>query len=86
MRQRSPHPHAPDRGEGAAAPARQIPHSTPFISMNFIRYFSSRSHRRSTLRDLYASGLVSVFRRPSLFRLWEPLREHASADADAFSD
>jgi hypothetical protein len=29
---------------------------------------------RGTLRDLYVSGLVSVFRRPSVLRVWEPLR------------
>jgi hypothetical protein len=29
---------------------------------------------RGTLRDLYLSGLVSVFRRPSVLRVWEPLR------------
>lgn len=31
--------------------------------------------RRATLRDLYTAGLVSIFRRDSLLRLWEPLRE-----------
>jgi hypothetical protein len=31
--------------------------------------------RRGSLRELYTNGLVSIFRRPSLFRLWEPLRE-----------
>jgi hypothetical protein len=35
-------------------------------------------NRRSTLRDLHAFGIVSVFRRPSLFRIWEPLRENPS--------
>jgi hypothetical protein len=30
-----------------------------------------RFPRRSTLRDLYLFGLVSVFRRHSIFRLWE---------------
>lgn len=34
-----------------------------------------RFNHRTTLRDLYVSGLVSVFRRHSIFRLWEPLRE-----------
>lgn len=31
--------------------------------------------RRATLRDLYTSGLVSIFRRESVLRVWEPLRE-----------
>lgn len=30
---------------------------------------------RGTLRDLYLSGLVSIFRRDSVLRIWEPLRE-----------
>ncbi len=34
-----------------------------------------RFNHRGTLRDLYVSGLVSVFRRHSIFRIWEPLRE-----------
>ena len=37
--------------------------------------FSHRPNRRSTLRDLHAFGILNVFRRPSIFRLWEPLRE-----------
>ena len=34
--------------------------------------------RRATLRDLYTFGLVSVFRRDSVLRVWEPLRETPS--------
>lgn len=34
-----------------------------------------RSPRRSLLLDLHAFGHLHVFRRHSLFRLWEPLRE-----------
>lgn len=30
--------------------------------------------RRATLRDLYTSGLVSIFRRDSIFQLLEPRR------------
>lgn len=30
---------------------------------------------RFTLLDLHATGVVRVFRRHSIFRLWEPLRE-----------
>jgi hypothetical protein len=44
--------------------------------MKFLFRFSSRPTHRARLRDLHAFGLVHVFRRPSLFRLWEPLREH----------
>jgi hypothetical protein len=41
------------------------------------RLFTSRPplKHRATLRDLYVSGLVSVFRRDSILRIWEPLRE-----------
>jgi hypothetical protein len=34
-----------------------------------------RPNRRSVLRDMYAFGIVNIFRRPSIFRIWEPLRE-----------
>jgi len=43
--------------------------------MKFLSLFSLRSNRRSILRDLHAFGIIRVFRRPSLARLWEPLRE-----------
>lgn len=43
--------------------------------------------RRATLRDLYTSGLVSIFRRHSVLRMWEPLRETPrSAQNDRTSD
>lgn len=44
------------------------------------RFLSSRSSldHRGTLRDLYTFGLVSVFRRHSVLRVWEPLREAPS--------
>ncbi|WP_414660115.1 hypothetical protein [Horticoccus sp. 23ND18S-11] len=48
--------------------------------MKFIFSFKPRSHRRSTLRDLHAFGLVRVFRQHSFFRLWEPLREQRSRE------
>jgi hypothetical protein len=39
---------------------------------------------RGTLRDLYTFGLVSVFRRSSVLRVWEPLRgTPAHHDQDA---
>ncbi len=44
----------------------------------FLPLTSSRPTRRGTLRDLYAFGLVSVFRRDSVLRVWEPLREAPS--------
>jgi hypothetical protein len=37
--------------------------------------FFPRPNRRSVMRDLYTFGLLDVFRRPSIFRIWEPLRE-----------
>ncbi|MES2694052.1 MAG: hypothetical protein V4773_11310 [Verrucomicrobiota bacterium] len=44
------------------------------------RFFPIRSQlsHRGTLRDLYTFGLVSVFRRHSVLRVWEPLREAPS--------
>jgi len=44
------------------------------------RFLPSRSSldHRGTLRDLYTFGLVSVFRRHSVLRVWEPLREAPS--------
>ena len=37
---------------------------------------------RVTLIELQTAGVIQVFRRPSIFRLWEPLREHRSRDED----
>lgn len=39
---------------------------------------TSRRILRFTLLDLHATGLVQVFRRHSIFRLWAPLREIGS--------
>lgn len=33
-----------------------------------------RPTHRTRLRDLHSFGIVNVYRRPSIFRLWEPLR------------
>lgn len=44
--------------------------------------FRIQADRRATLRDLYTSGLVSIFRRDSVLRLWEPLRETPRATLD----
>lgn len=41
--------------------------------------------RRSSLLALHTSGVIQVYRTHSIFRLWEPLREHRGADAD-FTD
>jgi hypothetical protein len=46
--------------------------------------FLRRPNRRPMLRDLHAFGLLNVFRRPSLFRLWEPLRETPRQGGDDF--
>ena len=43
--------------------------------MKFFFRSLPRPNRRPLLRDLHAFGIVSVFRRHSIFRLWEPLRE-----------
>ena len=46
--------------------------------MRLAKIFRRQPNHRSLLRDLHAFGIVSVFRRHSIFRLWEPLREHSS--------
>ena len=49
--------------------------------MKFLfRSLPSRRNHRAVLRDLHAFGIVNVFRRHSIFRLWEPLREHPTGD------
>ncbi|HVS51940.1 MAG TPA: hypothetical protein VHD62_06245 [Opitutaceae bacterium] len=48
--------------------------------MKFIFPSFPRSSRRSTLLDLHRFGLMQVFRRPSLLRLWAPLRETNRAE------
>ena len=52
------------------------------------RFLSARSSldHRGTLRDLYTFGLVSVFRRHSVLRVWEPLREAPSPTNDRSED
>ena len=51
--------------------------------MKFLFSFPRRSSRRSILRDLHAFGIVSVFRRHSILRIWEPLRETRQAGESA---
>lgn len=41
--------------------------------------------RRSSLLALHTSGVIQVFRTHSIFRLWEPLREHRGLVED-FTD
>ena len=45
-----------------------------------MKLFSRPSPRARTLRltllDLHTTGVVSVFRRHSFFRIWVPLREN----------
>ena len=55
--------------------------------MNFFRALtrptSTRTfRRRSTLLELHRRGVVQVFRRHSVFRLWEPLRENPMRSDD----
>jgi len=40
---------------------------------------SPRKNHRTTLLALHRSGVMQVFRRHSLFRLWVPLRENVSS-------
>ena len=54
----------------------------PSFVMKIFRRLRSPFNRRSTLRDLHAFGIVSVFRRPSIFRIWEPLREQPRHSED----
>jgi hypothetical protein len=51
--------------------------------MKFLRRLSFRPNRRVILRDLYAFGIVTVFRRPSILRVWEPLRETPCCSEDS---
>ncbi len=50
--------------------------------MKFLFRSPQPSNRRLLLRDLHAFGIVSVFRRHSIFRLWEPLRENPRTGED----
>jgi hypothetical protein len=47
--------------------------------------FRPRRDRRSTLRDLYTHGLISIFRRHSILRVWEPLRETPRRSREEFA-
>ena len=70
--------------------ARLIPmstHSSPTV-LHVKRLFRShpRSNQRGTLRDLYTFGLMSVFRRDSVLRVWEPLRETPHREGRVMSE
>jgi hypothetical protein len=56
--------------------------STPRMKISPLR---SRRNRRSTLRDLYTYGLISIFRRHSVLRIWEPLRETPRRQREEFA-
>ena len=58
------------KGAASCAPTSLI---ESFFTMKILSF--SRPNRRSVLRDLYAFGILNVFRRHSIFRIWEPLRE-----------
>lgn len=53
-----------------------------FLLMNFFRTLVRRPNHRATLLELHRRGVVQIFRRHSIFRLWEPLREHPSRTED----
>lgn len=50
--------------------------------MNFFRTLVRRPNHRATLLELHRRGVVQIFRRHSIFRIWEPLREHPSRTED----
>lgn len=56
--------------------------------MKFFFTSSSSPSRalRSTLIDLYSTGVMQVFRRHSLRRLWVPLREDASRQENSWAE
>jgi hypothetical protein len=54
------------------------------LHMKFLLSFAARPNRRSILRDLHAFGIMNVFRRPSIFRVWEPLRETPRSGDEEF--
>ena len=56
--------------------------STPRLKHLLTRRSLPVVKHRAILRDLYLSGLVSVFRRDSVLRIWEPLRETQRTTVD----
>lgn len=50
--------------------------------LSLLSPFVRRPNRRATLLELHRRGVVQIFRRHSIFRLWEPLREHPIRDHD----
>ena len=55
-------------------PAGEVPLPSDPLTAPAARPLPLRD-RRASLRDLYTAGLVSIFRRDSVLRIWEPLRE-----------
>jgi hypothetical protein len=49
-------------------------------AMKFLRFFRPRKNHRATLLDLHAFGVINVFRRHSILRVWQPQREVFSRD------
>ena len=50
--------------------------------MLFAKFFFPRRNLRPVLRDLHTFGIISVFRRDSIFNVWAPLREPAAEHDD----
>ncbi len=48
--------------------------------MKLPKFFFRRASLRPVLRELCATGVISVYRSHSLLRLWEPLREPIDCD------
>jgi hypothetical protein len=55
------------------------------MKIRLVTKSTSAAPLRSSLLALHTSGVIRVFRTHSIFRLWEPLREHRRLGED-FSD
>jgi len=51
--------------------------------MKRFRFFPPRPNRRATLLDLHRFGIIRVFRRHSILRAWQPLRETTPTEFSA---
>jgi hypothetical protein len=49
----------------------------------FLPFFPAHRRFRTTLLDLHTTGVLQVFRRPSLLRVWVPLRENFDRREDS---
>ena len=54
-------------------------------SLRSFRSASASNNHRTTLLELHRSGMMQVFRRHSIFRVWVPLRETCPAN-DSFAN